>query len=76
MCCSVRYRRPSSPCSGSHLCQDILALPGEQVLESIKGDVVGHAKGRAGGVTHMVRAVPLPVPADTRKSKPVLLVCT
>lgn len=52
----------------SHLDQNILALPREQVLESVEGDVVGHANGRAGGITHVVRAVPPPVPADTRKS--------
>lgn len=52
----------------AHLHQNVLALPREQVFEPIKGEVVRHANGRAGGVAHVVRAVPLPVPTDTRKS--------
>lgn len=51
------------PCS--HLCQDVLALPGKQVLEPVKGEVVSQAQGGAGGIAHVVRAVPLPVPTDT-----------
>ena len=54
---------PPDPCS--HLCQDVLALPGEQVLEPVKGEVVSQAQGRARGIAHVVRAVPLPVPTDT-----------
>lgn len=50
----------------THLHQNILALPGEHIFEPVEGEVVGHANSRARGVTHMVRAVPLPVPTDTR----------
>ena len=58
--------RPSLP--RSHLHQNILALSREQIFEPVEGEVVRHADGRARGVTHMVRAVPLPVPTDTRNN--------
>ena len=53
------------PLPGSHLHQDVLALPREQVLEPIKGEVVSQAQGRAASITHVVRTVPLPVLTDT-----------
>ena len=61
-------RTDSTVLPPTHLRQDILALPGKHVLEPIKGDVVGHAKHGARGVTHMFRAVPLPVPTDAGNS--------
>lgn len=62
----LRTDSPLPPIPLSHLHQNILALSREHVFEPVKGEVVGHADGGTRGVTHVVRAVPLPVLTDTR----------